>query len=345
MRRFLKAYRWWDVKIPPLLALAYFLLLQASPPVPLVTILVSLALFIVASIGIAGFAHLLNDLFDVQVDKVSAAENMARGKRSRHLRLLSALIVVALVPWLFLPLGLAGWMLLTAEFALFAAYSIPPIRLKARGVWGALADALYAHTIPILVMWVMFAALCGLAMPLWFGAVLAVWAFTFGLRQILQHQLNDRLSDQQEHIQTFAVQYGHDTTLAVMRNVLFPIECLAFLALLVVYSMVAPWVAVGFILYFPSELVKMHSLWLQPIPNPLRPVPGAVVNVWGLLFLNGFYERWLPLLLLLGLVLVSPTYLVLAGLHLVLFKNGIVDLVRTLQMLRARQAKALSIQI
>jgi 4-hydroxybenzoate polyprenyltransferase len=341
MRYLLKTDRWWDFKIPPLLALAYFLLLQASPPVPLATVLFSLVLFILASIGIAGFAHLLNDLFDVEVDKMSAAANLGRGTRSRHVLLLSGLLLVALVPWFFLPIGVTGWVLLAAEFMLFAAYSIPPLRLKTRGIWGALADALYAYTIPNLVMWVTFSGVCGLEMPLWFGALLGVWSCSFGLRQILLHQVNDRETDAQAHIQTFAVRYGHDATLAFMRNMLFPIEWLALLTLLWIYSTVAPWVAVGFLLYLLIEISRMRYRWLQPISNPLRVAPGGTVHIWGLILLNGFYERWLPLLFLLGLVLLSPAYLVLATLHLILFKNGIVDLVRELRMLSARQESAL----
>lgn len=343
MRTLLKSEQWWDAKIPPLLALAYFLLAEASPPVPLVTALFALVLFLIASIGIAGFAHLLNDVFDVQVDAISAAHNTTPRRRFVRVSFFIGLSAAALVPWLFLPLGTTGWTLIALEFILFGAYSIPPLRLKGRGIWGALADALYAHTIPLLVMWVTFAAVCGLATPIGFGAMLGVWSVALGLRQILRHELNDRLSDAQARIQTFAVRYGFARTTWLMSRVLLPLELVAFLGLVIVYSAVAPWVAPLFVLYLCWEIFKMRALWLQPIANLFRADANKFLNVWGLLFLTRFYEMWLPLLLLAALVLIAPTYLIMAALHLVLFKNGIVALVSELRLIWMRTNPAVSV--
>jgi 4-hydroxybenzoate polyprenyltransferase len=336
LRRNLKAYRWWDAKIPPLFALAYFLLSQAPTPVPILTALGALALFTVGSIGIAGFGHLLNDVFDMELDEASGAENLARPGRFTRLFKFMLLLIVAWLPWLFLPLPDAVYVLLVLEFVLFTAYSVPPIRLKVRGIGGTLADALYAHVIPVLVTWLTFAQLSQVEMPLWFGLLLTIWAGAVGLRHILQHQLNDLVQDRSQQVQTFAVQLGWERTLALINRGLLPVEAGSFLLLLGVYSLKSPWVGLGFVLYIVWELVKMRSLWLQPIQNPLKLEASYKVNVLGILLLSRFYESWLPLLLLVTLVVRSPIYLILVGLHLLTFKNGLSYLLDELPTMQAQ---------
>jgi 4-hydroxybenzoate polyprenyltransferase len=336
LRRNLKAYRWWDPKIPPLLALAYFLFSQAPTPVPLFTALGALGLFTIASIGIAGFGHLLNDVFDSQLDAASGAENLVSQMRVKHVLLLGALLITSWVPWLFLPLTRTGYILLVLEFALFAAYCIPPIRLKTRGIWGVLADALYAHTIPVLVAWHTFAPLSNVDTPLWFGVLLIAWTLPVGLRHILQHQLNDFMQDRQQQVQTFAVYYGWERTLEIINKIILPLEFISFILLLGVYSLSAPWVGLCFILVAGWELFKMRYIWLQPITNPFKLEASTKVNVLGLLLLSRFYEGWLPIALLITLVIQSPSYIILAVAHLLLFRNGPSLLLDELPFVRAR---------
>jgi hypothetical protein len=173
-------------------------------------------------------------------------------------------------------------------------------------------------------------------MPLCFGLLLTIWAGAVGLRHILQHQLNDLVQDRSQQVQTFAVQLGWERTLALINRGLLPVEAVSFLLLLGVYSLKSPWVGLGFVLYIVWELVKMRSLWLQPIQNPLKLEASYKVNVLGILLLSRFYESWLPLLLLVTLVVRSPIYLILVGLHLLTFKNGLSYLLDELPTMQAQ---------
>jgi hypothetical protein len=52
--------------------------------------------------------------------------------------------------------------------------------------------------------------------------------------------------------------------------------------------------------------------------------------------LSRFYEGWLPLALLITLIIQSPSYAILAVVHLLLFRNGLSLLVDELPFVRAR---------
>jgi len=59
----------------------------------------------------------------------------------KRINLVAVLLALALLPWLILPCDKLSIVLLVAEFSIFIAYVIRPVRLKERGVWAILADA------------------------------------------------------------------------------------------------------------------------------------------------------------------------------------------------------------
>lgn len=86
----------------------------------------------------------------------------------------------------------------------FSLYSIPPVRLKNRGVWGVFGDACGAVLFPCcLVVSSMSFFMHQPVNRIWFFSV-AVWAFVYGLRGILWHQFVDRKNDIKTGINTFA---------------------------------------------------------------------------------------------------------------------------------------------
>ena len=208
-KQILKAHRWWDAKLLPLLAVIYDQLARATQPVSLGRATLSLTLFLAASVGIAGCAYLLNDFTDRAQDHRNGVANLANGKSGAFLAASAALLLaLAWLPWLWLPVGRLAWVLLALEFALFGAYSITPWRLKERGAWGLAADSLYACVIPLLVAWLVFARLGATPAPCWYGVTLGIWGLATGLRGILSHQLDDSARDQKAGVQTYVVRRG-----------------------------------------------------------------------------------------------------------------------------------------
>jgi 4-hydroxybenzoate polyprenyltransferase len=331
LKQQLKANRWWDAKMLPLLAVIYDQLSRASIHVSLWRASLAVALFLLASIGIAGCGYLLNDFTDRNQDRLNGVANLTAGKSGAFLSVLAGgLLLLAWLPWLWLPAGRAVWGLLALEFILFAAYSIVPWRLKERGAAGLLADTLYACTIPLLVTWLVFARLGATPNPFWYGIALGFWGFGTGFRAILSHQLKDLALDQKAGARTFAARQGWQTARLWLKWA-GRFEAVTGAAFLLVLGAVNSWLLpVCFALYVAWELRcwQQNSLWSlrewrqQPAGNR-----AVFIND---LALYRFRIRWLPLLLLALLALRNPVCAVWFVPHLLLFENGITSLMRGL---------------
>jgi hypothetical protein len=109
-----------------------------------------------------------------------------------------------------LPYWRESWTVATALacYALGAAYSLPPVRLKERGAAGLLAAAVAQRTLPALVIGAVWGCLDAGSLG-W-----ALLGMLVGVRYILIHQAQDRSVDLESGVQTFATQHpGHITTL------------------------------------------------------------------------------------------------------------------------------------
>ena len=343
MKAPLKAGAWWNYKIPPLLAVAYFALAAGARPPDLANAIWSLALYMLAAIGIAGFGHLFTDAFDVAEDRTLGKPNLwaplGPGARTA---LLVTLLAASWLPWLGLPVGRIGFMLIGLQFVMFALYAMPPIRLKERGFWGIIADAIYAHMLPALITWYPFSILAHSLAPDWFPTLLGAWALTVGIRHLLQHQASQLESDLSANVRTYAVRNGRDATLALIARIL-PLEMVAFIVLLGVIGQRQPIVAAGFGAYLIWQVVKLRTTSLSSFDlrgahsDADRPV--AI----GKIVLSGFYERWLAPFILAGLSIAEPSYLVLLIIHLILFRRAFVgmmsdDVPRVVRHFRSRHA-------
>lgn len=313
-----------------MLAVAYYALLASPRPPAFPKILVALTLYIVAVVGIAGFGHLYLDIFDVGEDRLLGKSNLwAPLATSARLILVVALLAMSILPWMLLPLGQIGAALIGLEFLMFVLYATPPIRLKERGFPGIMADSMYAHTLPALWTWIPFSHLSGFTAPLWVPALIAVWAFTLGMRHLLQHQVIQLESDAKANAQTAAVRCGREAALSIIVRRLLPLEFSTFAALTVVIGFRSILVPIGFAAYVLWEAFKMRFIWMARL-NPIGSISDADRStVVGTLVLTRFYERWLPVLVLAGLASIERTYLLLLVIHLAVFHSGIVELFRT----------------
>ena len=330
LKKLLRAHRWWDTQLPVMMAPVYLVLARSEPAPPVTITLGALALFLVASVGIAGFGHLFNDLFDVEQDSESGAPNLAVGRSPLRLAATFALVLaLALLPWVWLPTGRTVWTLLGVELALFMLYSLPGVRLKERGILGPVADALYSWTISTAVALFVFSRLAHVDVSDWFSAILAAWAFVLGLRHILTHQIEDAGRDQAAGMTTFVTSHGWMPTFRILQGILLPSELVLFLCLLLAIGIDAPLVPLGFSIWAGLVVARERDRAADP-----RWMTGRDPAVHRLFFLNitllqRFYTLWFPVLALSHLVLRHPEYVAVALLHLALFENGLAVLYRT----------------
>jgi 4-hydroxybenzoate polyprenyltransferase len=325
----LKIYKWWNSHLVLMLVVIYHQLLLAKQTPPPGRFLATLALFLTASIGIAGFGQILNDAFDVEQDMRSGSDNLvARRSRKQIALKFGIVLLMALLPWLWLPCSPLILMLVGAEFALFCAYSIPPIRLKNRGLLGPAADALYAYPIPMGVSLLAFGQLGRVTLSPWMLAIVMAWSFTYGLHQIVIHQLRDAERDQLEGIQTFVTRSGWQPAFRFMVRLLLPLEMATFAVFLAAISVAAPLAPIGFVCFTAWMLYRWQILGIQPIINPWRLTQMDRWFVCNLTIMYRFNTEWLPLLILSDLIWRAPIYGLVLLLHLFLFQNGLASLLR-----------------
>lgn len=329
-KKLIKSERWWDDKATPVLAFTYLMLALSETPVPLERTLLALAAFMVAFIGVAGFGHVINDLCDIEADSIAGKDNPLHGRSKRQIALIMlALLLAAGLPWLWLPRD--GWNMawLGLQILLLTLYAVPPVRLKVRPIGGPITDALYAYTVPALITCATWSQVSGPAESLpWLLAAIVPWSLCVGLRGILYHQCLDAGNDLKSGLDTFATRRGRAATLEIIAHWVLPTEVIGFTAMTVAVSGAIPLYPLGialFIAWRMFELIAHRNMALAP---PWRLLPEDRVRLYGYEFLGEFYTGWFPVFILLALVFRDPAYLVLFGLHLALFKTGLVYMIR-----------------
>lgn len=248
LSRTARASEWWEFKLSPALATAYAtaLLLKTS----IVSLWPQLLLLLVALTACATYVSVVNDLTDFKDDLASGKPNRLVGR--------SRVFVLAVLACCILPGGAVAiyWRddlvllsLYLASWVAFTLYSLPPSRLKGRGVFGLLADASGAHLFPTLLSVCLVYRWRGAPLdPVWLAAV-AVWSLGCGLRGILWHELKDIDNDEKIGLGTFVRRHKIARVRWLGNFVVFPAELcalalmlwrmdsLAALALLCVYAL------------------------------------------------------------------------------------------------------------
>lgn len=326
-----RAGNWWHSKLPPLLSVVYAAGLVFGLGATSVAELWLAAL--VSILGIASYGHVVNDAFDIEVDRLAGKPNaMAGFTVVQRTAVALILLAVSFAPAALVPYGLAATALVAVNCLLPTLYSVPPVRIKERGIWALLFDAGGAHVVPTL--WISLVALRlfnGDHRLGWvFTVVMTLWALTVGIKGILRHQIFDLAADEQAGIATFSRRGNLARVAAFLEHRWYLAEVAMFAAVVVLLTPAAPLLPVALVAYLPLEFKKQNLGWRfkfdarDPVSQRHRPL----VN-------NYFYELALPVVLLVHLAWSQPWLAWLLPAHLALFwKNVYVqwaDLRRLLQ--------------
>jgi 4-hydroxybenzoate polyprenyltransferase len=326
----LKAEKWWNDKAPPVFGLAYYLLATGAKVVPLGRSLLAMAAFMTAFIGVAGYGHIVNDLGDIEVDRAAQKANTMQGRKGLHSALMiAALLAMAWLPWLLLPANRWNLSLIGIQLLLLTVYTAPPLRLKARPVLGVITDALYAYSVPMLITWTTWRQLGGQAKPqsILLAALIA-WSFCAGLKGILVHQDQDAANDGAVGLSTFVTRYGHVRTFWLLGRIVVPTEMACFALMTLALARELRFYLVFVVLFFCWRVFQLAYLWDIPVEVPWRLPSEQAVTVYGYQFLGEFYTAWFPVFMLAALCFRSPVCLILACIHLALFRTGVVHFFR-----------------
>src|SRR5205807_7381117 len=201
---------------------------------------------------------LLNDLTDAHDDEASGKPGRWLGKPRIYPALLLAACVAAgagfLIAWRKDTLLFSAYLMCWLAFTL---YSVPPFRLKVRGIWGVLTDASGAHLFPTLFAVVLVYHWNRTEAPAPWTILIALWSFAAGIRGILWHQLEDAINDRKIGLRTFACLHG---TKSAERLGLFAflLESAAFLLMLWLTRNALAWLFL--VLYGLFALVRWRLL-------------------------------------------------------------------------------------
>jgi 4-hydroxybenzoate polyprenyltransferase len=201
-----RAGSWWEHKLSPIVATMYATAAFARQPVA--SLWPAVVLAVVALGACASYVSLLNDLTDARDDHASGKRRTSGSTGIPPAYLIALCVAVGaafLTTWhadrrLFF-LYLSSWIA-------FTLYSVPPMRLKARGIWGVVADASGAHLFPTLFVVFLAWRWTGTPMSIAWTLAVAAWSFSAGIRGILRHQLEDADPDGRIGLRTFVVRRG-----------------------------------------------------------------------------------------------------------------------------------------
>ena len=302
---------WWEYKFVPALLIGYVtsLYLGESPW----TAATGLAMLLLALFPGGVFVSVLNDLTDRADDHAAGKPNRQEGRhRGIPIALLFfSLLAGAAIIWSWrnepplVTVYVLGW-------AAFALYSLPPFRLKSRGLPGVLCDATGAHLVPALLAAFLVAHSLGRDLTLFWVCAVGSWSLLYGLRGILWHQLGDLDADRLSKTETFVARYGKAVTMRVVIWVFFPLEVAALLVVIFLSGFGSMLTAIlALALYARLEYRRIDQFDMTV--TIVDPKPRSSIA------LREYYDVMLPLgFLLFGVAREWETVAVLA-LHCVLF--------------------------
>lgn len=341
-----RGHLWYQSKIPPLLAVAYATLgfqhIPARDGVP------ALGALMVSSASLAAYAHVLNDIFDAEVDR-RAGKHQALATLTTGQRWLVCLLLALLgfLPWPVIGLSATGATLLALIYLLPVVYNLPPVRLKERGIWGPITDAAQAHTIPTLFVVALFTGLAPrpAVHSVLLGCTVGVWASFYGLRGGLHHQLQDRDNDLRAGIATFATENDPALVRMLLRRIVLPGEIMFLVILGLVIFTYAPTVVIALVAYGGVfHLARLLGVWNVSL-DPCADCPPWKDEEVTYVPLVEFYAVWPALGLALELATREPLYGLLVALLLFLwwgaFKKQAADLWRMITGSMSKLAHAL----
>ena len=301
-----RSSEWWDYKITSILGTVYATAYLFQ--IPLAALFPFFFFLLAALIPGASYVSLLNDLTDLEEDKLAGKQNRLEEKPRYFALILIAVCIFAGVIAAFFLSGIT-LVLYCCAWIVFTLYSVPPFRLKKRGFLGVLADASGSHVFPQLFAISALTDWCHKEIDwVWFCAV-GIWSFALGLRGILWHQLKDRDNDKIIGIKTFIRRHDESFVLKIVRRLIFPVEISAFIFMLADTRSVPAFVFLAF--YFALDLIRRY-LWKIDI-FLVNSSPNHKI------FMDEYYNVFFPLIFLLAGSDFSLLWFLLFILHLTLF--------------------------
>lgn len=306
---FTRHSEWWEYKLVPLLAISYATMQVSQLEWEAVNqkLLFSLLAIVIGAI----YVSVINDITDINEDRIAGKVNrMASIAPIYRMTIVAVCLALGIFCGCLIYPDILGLFFYIMAWIAFSIYSIPPVRLKKRGIWGVLCDAMGAHLFPTLFIVSTLAPLTNSTTSLWWYFVVGIWSFAYGLRGILWHQFFDRDNDLKSGTNTLASKQNPRDFVPQEASI-FIIEVTAYSAIFIATLNI--WTAAALVIYIVLVLIRTVSFKYR-ISLIITPtgVPHQIL-------MNDLYLVFFPLSLLLTLAIAHPNgWIYLCG-HLLLF--------------------------
>lgn len=308
---FTRYSEWWEYKMVPLLAITYAFIHVAQLQFAAIyyDLIFSLSAIVVGAV----YVSVINDMTDINEDLIAGKRNRMASVPVFYRKVIVSccLIAGAIFGFMIYPNMLSLFFYLMAWIA-FSLYSISPFRLKKRGVWGVVCDAMGAHLFPTLFVVTYLSGLHNSTLSSWWYFEVGVWSFAYGLRGILWHQFFDRNNDLKSGTTTFATKRNPEHFYK-QELIIFTIEVAAFAAIFI--KTINIWTASALGTYIILVFIRTFAFKYQ---NTLIITPIGCPHQ---ILLNDFYLVFFPLSLLLTSTTSDPKGWIFLCCHLVLFPS------------------------
>jgi 4-hydroxybenzoate polyprenyltransferase len=305
-----RATEWWQHKLATALGIAY--LTAGLYKVPAAALWWRLLVLLAAFVAGAFYVCVLNDVTDAEDDVRCGKRNRMAGRSKKFTA--GALAIgpaLGVLVSLFLMTGpLTRWFY-AADWLAFTLYSMPPVRLKARGVAGVIADACGGQMLPGLWVAAYIAESSGHLLDVRLEVCLALWGIALGLRGILLHQIEDCERDRIAGVGTLLVRGNLASLQKLVRWVVFPMEIVALAGLLILFGGPLPWLLLG---------VHLLLQWMRARFFGIKVI---LVTPWpeGHVALAEYYQLLLPAAILLTMAAGDRWVLLFLAAHLCVFPD------------------------
>ena len=326
---------WWWSKAALLMGMIY--LFAAWYRISLPAFIPLSILSLVTICGFASMGYLFNDLFDIEKDAAAGKSNFLAGKPVLFVLLLFLLsAVLVLGPWWWLPGDNFSYTLIAGQIILFLVYSVPPLRLKERGIAGIITDALYAHGLPPVLAAYTFALAAQHPFHISEIGLLFIWQITSGTRNILLHQFDDLEADKVSGSKNFVAGMEPFKFRVLLRGLVIAevLLSLAFFGMLVAINPL-----------FVICILTMAALSVAALMVYYARGKDLLSDVIWRFFPNNASEKWLPAAYLIILSAADIRFMILLLIHLAIFNFDVYYQVSKRIYLQIKASKAFFITI
>lgn len=160
-----------------------------------------------------GASYLVNDISDYEIDrKIGKKKVITEMKFSSVILLLCIASAVGIIPLILYSCNLLGVIISAVIYICGFSYSLKPLRLKERGLFGTVFCSIAQKCIPVLLIILVLRADISLVLML-------LMNFFIGMRYILIHQLIDKSNDEASDVSTFSRSHTKAAKVLLYMNV------------------------------------------------------------------------------------------------------------------------------